>query len=63
MKICLTFKLKLLKEHDYNSFLLNELIEANLIDGEQQKLEEEYETLNNIEGIKEKLSEVLSFIK
>ena len=53
----LSFQAEAIKEYDYNSFLLNELIEANLIDGEQQTLEEEYETLNNIEGIKEKLSE------
>ncbi len=51
------FQAEAIKEHDYNSFLLNELVEANLIEGEQQALEEEYETLNNIEGIKEKLSE------
>ena len=53
----LDFQVESIKENDYNSFLLNELIEANLIDGEQQALEEEYETLNNIESIKEKLSE------
>ncbi len=53
----LNFQAEAVKEQDYNSFLLNELIEANLIDGEQQALEEEYETLNNIESIKEKLSE------
>ncbi|MFD1614254.1 DNA repair protein RecN [Gelatiniphilus marinus] len=52
----LNFQAEAIKEHDYNSFLLNELIEAKLIEGEQQTLEEEYETLNNIEGIKEKLS-------
>ena len=51
------FQSEAIKEHDYNSFLLNELVEANLIEGEQQTLEEEYETLNNVEGIKEKLSE------
>lgn len=51
------FQAEAIKEHDYNSFLLNELVEANLIEGELQTLEEEYETLNNIEGIKEKLSE------
>ncbi|WP_341214801.1 DNA repair protein RecN [uncultured Wocania sp.] len=53
----LHFQAEAIKEHDYNAFLLNELIEANLIEGEEQSLEEEYETLNNIEGIKEKLSE------
>lgn len=53
----LEFKAEAIKEHDYNTFLLNELVEANLVDGELESLEEEYETLNNIEGIKEKLSE------
>lgn len=51
------FQAEAIKEHDYNSFLLNELVEANLVEGELQALEQEYETLNNIEGIKEKLSE------
>ena len=46
-----------LKEHDYNTFLLTELSEANLKIGEQETLEEEYESLNNIEGIKEGLSQ------
>ncbi len=53
----LTFQVEATKEHDYNLFLLNELVEANLIDGELESLEEEYETLNNIEAIQEKLSE------
>ncbi|MBJ6369021.1 DNA repair protein RecN [Snuella sedimenti] len=53
----LNFQAEAIKEHDYNSFLLNELVEANLQEGEQESLEEEYETLSNIEGIKEKLSE------
>jgi DNA repair protein RecN (Recombination protein N) len=53
----LTFQVEATKEHDYNSFLLDELVEANLIDGELESLEEEYETLNNIEAIQEKLSE------
>ncbi|WP_445735526.1 DNA repair protein RecN [Mariniflexile sp.] len=53
----LDFQADAIKEHDYNSFLLNELVEANLVDGEMELLEEEYETLNNIEAIKEKLSE------
>ncbi|MGJ5642087.1 DNA repair protein RecN [Formosa sp. S-31] len=43
------------KEHEYNSFLLQELIEAKLVDGELESLEEEYETLDNIEAIKEKI--------
>ena len=50
------FKSEAIKEHDYNLFLLNELDEANLTPGELELLEEEYETLNNVEEIKEKLS-------
>ncbi|MFG6687563.1 DNA repair protein RecN [Mariniflexile sp. HNIBRBA6329] len=58
----LDFQAEAIKEHDYNSFLLNELVEANLIKGELELLEEEYETLNNIEGIKEKLSEAYQLL-
>ncbi|OBQ56540.1 DNA repair protein RecN [Tamlana sp. s12] len=58
----LVFKAEAIKEHDYNTFLLNELIEANLVDGELESLEEEYETLNNIEGVKEKLSEAYQLL-
>lgn len=46
-----------IKEYDYNSFLLNELNEANLEENELEVLEEEYETLNNIEEIQANLSE------
>jgi DNA repair protein RecN (Recombination protein N) len=45
-----------LKEQDYNIFLLKELTEANLVVGELETLEEEYETLNNMEEIQEKLT-------
>lgn len=57
LKELLAFQAEAIKEHDYNSFLLNELMEAQLVDGELETLEDEYETLNNIEGIKEKLDE------
>ena len=57
LKELLDFQSDAIKEHDYNSFLLNELIEANLVEDELEKLEEEYETLSNVEAIKEKLSE------
>jgi DNA repair protein RecN (Recombination protein N) len=56
------FQAEAIKEHDYNSFLLNELIEANLIDGELETLEEEYETLNNVESIQEKLAEAYQLL-
>ncbi|MEZ4792070.1 MAG: DNA repair protein RecN [Gelidibacter sp.] len=49
-------KAEAIKEHGYNSFLLKELQDAKLIDGEMAALEEEHETLNNIEDIKQKLS-------
>ncbi|MBO3098540.1 DNA repair protein RecN [Gelidibacter pelagius] len=49
-------KIEAAKELDYNLFLLKELEEANLIDGELESLEEEYETLNNIEEISERLA-------
>ena len=49
------FKAEAVKEQDYNLFLLNELGEADLIEGELETLEEEYETLNNVEEIKETL--------
>lgn len=58
----LEFQAEAIKEHDYNTFLLNELMEANLIEGELETLEEEYETLNNIEAIKEKLAEAYQLL-
>ncbi|HEX9602096.1 MAG TPA: DNA repair protein RecN, partial [Mariniflexile sp.] len=62
LKELLGFQADAIKEHDYNSFLLSELVEANLVDGELELLEEENETLNNIEGIKEKLSEAYQLL-
>lgn len=50
-------KSEAIKEYDYNTFLLKELVDANLVEGEHEQLEAEYETLNNIEAIQEKLSE------
>lgn len=43
------------KEADYNSFLLDELLAANLKEGEQNDLEVIFEKLNNVEFIKENL--------
>lgn len=48
------------REHEYNSFLLNELLSANLKDGEQEELEQEQEQLSNVEFIKENFSRILS---
>ncbi|HNP69168.1 MAG TPA: DNA repair protein RecN [Aequorivita sp.] len=44
------------KELDYNTFLYNELQQANLKKLNQQELEETYETLNNAEAIQEALA-------
>ncbi len=49
-------KQEAIKEYDYNAFLLKELEDAKLTEGEFNLLEEEYETLNNIEDIKTRLS-------
>lgn len=48
------------KEQDYNNFLLEELLSANLKAGEQQELESELEKLGNVEFIKESLGRALS---
>lgn len=48
-------KAESLKELDYNRFLLQELNEAQLKSGELEALESEYDTLNNVEDIKERL--------
>lgn len=51
-------KLDAQKELDYNLFLLQELQEAKLKAGTQEAMEEELETLSNVETIQETLSEV-----
>lgn len=45
-----------LKDYDYNSFLLNELVTANLENVVQEDLEAEQEQLSHVEEIMEKLS-------
>ncbi|MDT7830696.1 DNA repair protein RecN [Pricia sp. S334] len=52
----LEFQKQAIKEHDYNSFLLEELESAPLKVGIQEELEERYEQLNNVENILELLS-------
>ncbi|PRY11591.1 DNA replication and repair protein RecN [Pontibacter ummariensis] len=47
------------KELDYNTFLLNELEEANLQAGEQEEQEEELKQLENAEDIKLKLTQAV----
>jgi len=49
----------LLKEQDYNTFLLDELLLAKLKVNEQEELEQIYEQLNNVELIKENLDKSL----
>ena len=52
-------KENLSKEQEYNTFLLNELLLANLKEGEQEVLEEELEQLSNVEFISESLDRAL----
>ncbi|CDF80078.1 DNA repair protein RecN [Formosa agariphila KMM 3901] len=55
LKTLLDFQAEANKEHEYNTFLLQELLDTKLVDGEFEALEAEYETLDNIEAIKEKI--------
>lgn len=48
------------KEQDYNAFLLEELLSAKLISGQQEEFETTYEQLNNVEFIKENLDKSLA---
>ncbi|MGC4039318.1 MAG: DNA repair protein RecN [Flavobacterium sp.] len=50
----------ILKEKDYNEFLYQELESANLKAGELEELEQQYQSLNNVEFIKENLDKLLS---
>lgn len=47
---------ELIKAFDYNSFLLNEFVEAKLQEGEKDELEENLESLTHAEDIKSGLS-------
>jgi len=53
-------KATLSKEEDYNAFLLQELLTANLKAGEQEELESSLEKLGNVEFIKESLARALA---
>ena len=46
----------IVRDHDYNSFLLNELESANLKEGMLEELEEEHEKLSHVETIQEQLA-------
>lgn len=50
----------ILKEKDYNEFLYQELESANLKHGELEELEQQYQSLSNVEFIKENLDKLLS---
>ena len=49
-----------IKEQEYNTFLLNELVTAQLKSGEQEQLEADFEKLNNVETIKEAVDKSLA---
>lgn len=49
-----------LKEQDYNTFLLEELLEAKLKSNDQEELETIYQQLNNVEFIRESLDKSLA---
>lgn len=48
------------KVQDYNTFLLDELVLAQLKSGEQETLESDFEKLNNVEIIKESIDKSLA---
>ena len=48
------------KEQEYNTFLLDELVAAQLKSGEQEILEADFEKLNNVETIKESIDKALA---
>jgi len=56
-------KQEALKQQDYNQFLFDELEKSNLFEGKQDKLEEEYQTLQNAEDIQLMLSESIEIIQ
>ena len=53
---------QIIKESDYNNFLLNELVDAKLLDGEQEELEHSLGRMENAEEIKLKLNESLEIL-
>lgn len=60
LKELISNKNSLDKEQDYNTFLLEELLEADLKLGEQEILEGELEMLNNVEFIKENIEKSIA---
>lgn len=49
-----------IKEQEYNTFLVDELLAAQLKSGEQETLESDFEKLNNVEIIKESIDKSLA---
>ena len=49
-----------IKEQEYNTFLVNELLAAQLKSDEQETLESDFEKLNNVEIIKESIDKSLA---
>ncbi len=56
LKELLIFQENSAKEEDYNTFLLKELVDANLKSGKLATLEVQYESLSNVETIKEHIA-------
>ncbi|WP_277631861.1 DNA repair protein RecN [Avrilella dinanensis] len=52
----------LLQTKDYNTFLLQELQEADLKDGEQEELEQQLQQLQNVEQIQESLAKTYTIL-
>ena len=59
LELIVSSQQKAQEEYDYNTFILNELKEAKLIENEQIILEEELEKLSHVEEIKLNLSEAI----
>ena len=56
LEVLLKTKSEAIKEHDYNLFLLNELLEAQLVSTPLELLEEEQATLSNVEFVIDELN-------
>lgn len=56
-------KFEAAKRQDYNQFLFDELDKTNLAEGIQDKLEDEYQSLQNAEDIQQMLSESIEIIQ
>lgn len=55
-----SFLQTILNEQEYNTYLLEELLSANLKSGDQEELESQFEKLNNVEFIKETITKTLA---